>query len=111
MDHFWAVVSKNNNLFLSSYVIEEFKHVVARKYPAQMHRAEILLKKTEYTVVHPPEIGTFPPTAIRDPKDYPVLMSAIAADVDVLISGDKDFDPIYIERPEILTISEFLEIY
>ncbi len=48
---------------------------------------------------------------IRDDKDKPILASAIIENVDVLISGDKDFNDIEIDRPEILTPSEFLEKY
>lgn len=48
---------------------------------------------------------------IRDKKDIPVIVSAIASDVDILITGDKDFAELSIERPEILTPSEFLNRY
>ena len=48
---------------------------------------------------------------IRDPKDLPILNSAIISDVDIFITGDKDFDDINIEKPEILTATEFLEKY
>jgi len=48
---------------------------------------------------------------IRDIKDYMVLYTAILSEVDVLITGDKDFMNLEIERPEILTPSEFLEKY
>lgn len=40
-----------------------------------------------------------------------VLHTAIIADVDILITGDKDFEDIKIERPEIMTPKEFLEKY
>ncbi|MFZ7103756.1 MAG: PIN domain-containing protein [Peptococcaceae bacterium] len=40
-----------------------------------------------------------------------VLLSAITADVDVLITGDKDFNGIDIDRPGILTPTEFLDKY
>jgi predicted nucleic acid-binding protein len=33
------------------------------------------------------------------------------ADVDIMITGDKDFKNIEIERPEIVTPKEFLEKY
>ncbi|GBF33744.1 hypothetical protein DCCM_2854 [Desulfocucumis palustris] len=48
---------------------------------------------------------------IRDEKDKPVLLSAITADVNVLITGDKDFTGIDVDRPEILTPTEFLDRY
>ena len=48
---------------------------------------------------------------IRDEKDYPVLYTAIAEDVDILITGDKDFADVSIERPDILTPTAFIEQY
>ena len=49
--------------------------------------------------------------AIRDEDDYIILHTAVIEEVDVLITGDKDFDDIDIEKPEILTPSKFLEKY
>ncbi len=48
---------------------------------------------------------------IRDPKDYPVLYTAIAEGVDILITGDKDFAEVDIDRPEIMTPAEFMTEY
>ncbi len=48
---------------------------------------------------------------IRDAKDYPVLYTAIIENVDILITGDKDFADIDIEKPEIMTPAEFMEEY
>jgi hypothetical protein len=44
-------------------------------------------------------------------KDYPILASAIIADVDVFITGDKDFGGLDLERPEMMSISDFEEKY
>ena len=49
--------------------------------------------------------------SIRDKKDLPVLVSAITEDIDILITGDKDFSDVEIEKPEILTPTQFLEKY
>jgi predicted nucleic acid-binding protein len=48
---------------------------------------------------------------IRDKKDYPVLYTAIIEDVDVLITGDKDFGSIEIETPDVVTPARFMEKY
>lgn len=48
---------------------------------------------------------------IRDVKDYPVLYTAIIEDVDILVTGDKDFSDIEIERPEIMSPTQFMERY
>ena len=47
----------------------------------------------------------------KDKKDYPILASAIIADVDVFITGDKDFEGLVLERPEIMTLNEFVNYY
>ena len=38
-------------------------------------------------------------------------MTAIVEDIDILITGDKDFSDIDIEKPEIMTPAEFMEEY
>lgn len=48
---------------------------------------------------------------MRDVFDLPILISAILEDVDLLITGDKDFKAVDIEKPEILTPTEYLEKY
>ena len=40
-----------------------------------------------------------------------MLYSAIVAEADVLITGDKDFAGIAIEKPEIMTPTEFMTKY
>ena len=44
---------------------------------------------------------------LRDKKDYPILAAAMAADVDILLSGDKDLLTVEIERPEIINSKNF----
>jgi hypothetical protein len=39
------------------------------------------------------------------------LYSAITEDVDVFITGDRDFDGLNLEKPEILNPAGFLEKY
>ena len=47
---------------------------------------------------------------IRDIKDRPILRAAIHANVDILLTGDKDFLESGIKTPLILTPAEFLKI-
>lgn len=42
-------------------------------------------------------------------KDYPVLYTAIIEEVDILVTGDKDFSDIDIEKPEIMSPAQFME--
>jgi putative PIN family toxin of toxin-antitoxin system len=97
---------------LSTYVIGELKEGVVRKFPTKVKVIEQFLTSLSYELEYSPENfeGT-PLFEIRDEKDYMVLHTAIIADVDIFITGDKDFKDITIERPEILTPKEFFEKY
>ena len=104
------VITQQQKLVLSSYVLDELSDVVARKFP----KRENALKKFLAAIPH--EKFATPPNMdlsvfeIRDVKDYPVLYSAIAAEVDVLITGDKDILTVEnIDTPKIMTAREFVE--
>ncbi|MCL2082552.1 MAG: putative toxin-antitoxin system toxin component, PIN family [Oscillospiraceae bacterium] len=107
-----ANICENHTLVLSSYVIEELIRVVQTKFPGKLAAMDnILLNmpyESEYTPHKLPKHNLF---EIRDIKDEKVLYSAITADVDILITGDKDFQDLGLEHPEILTPSEFLKQY
>ncbi|ATW24473.1 putative toxin-antitoxin system toxin component, PIN family [Candidatus Formimonas warabiya] len=100
------------NIVLSSQIIEELQLVVALKFPNRKAALDRFMRKLSFEIAFTPtEIDPEIYPKIRDKKDYPILASAIIADVDVFITGDKDFTVIDIERPEIMTISEFKEKY
>lgn len=105
-------ITSNHTIVLSSYVIEELKAVIKLKFPKKYESIDKFLSELPFEYTYTPEIidATKYP-AIRDKKDLPVLVSAITAEVDILITGDKDFECIEIEKPEILTLAEFLNKY
>lgn len=47
---------------------------------------------------------------IRDVKDQPILNAAIIADVDVILTGDKDFLCLDMEHPKCMNVSEFMDM-
>jgi putative PIN family toxin of toxin-antitoxin system len=105
-------ISINNRIVLCSYVLNELFEVVRRKFPDRQRIIEIFLQKLPYTLVHTPLFDLIEiDITIRDAADYPILMSAILSDVDILITGDHDFKNIEIDKPDILNPSEFLEKY
>lgn len=111
VDSLMNCIFTKHQLVLSSYVVEELKNVVKRKFPNKEQVINKLLVTMSYEFVYTPsdlEEGLFD---IRDIKDYPVLYTAIIEDVDILITGDKDFKGIDIEKPEIMTPTEFVEYY
>lgn len=104
-------ITQKHTLVLSSFVVEELMAVAERKFPSKRDAIDRFLSELGYELVYTPhkmKSGLFD---IRDVNDYPVLYTAVAEDVDILITGDKDFADIDIERPEILTPSEFMNKY
>lgn len=109
MDAMMNEIFTHHQLVLSSYVVDELKNVVKRKFPGKEIATNKLLMMMSFEYVYTPakiESGLFD---IRDVKDYPVLYTAIIEDVDVLVTGDKDFTNIDIEKPEIMSPAQFME--
>jgi putative PIN family toxin of toxin-antitoxin system len=104
-------ITTEHQLVLSSYIVDELLNVVRRKFKSKLEAVDLLLSQLPYELVYTPEHPKSGLFKIRDEKDYPVLYSAITEDVDVFITGDKDFMGLGLEKPEIVSPSEFLEKY
>ena len=48
---------------------------------------------------------------IRDMDDLPVLANAMESNIDLLVTGDKDFDDIIIEKPKIMKPRKYTDEY
>ncbi len=104
------ILSNDYSIVLCSAIIDELHSVYSRKFPNKMYLLEGFLNALSYELVYTSKWQENM-HEIRDEKDKPILASAILADVDILLTGDKDFSDIDIERPEILTPNEFLARY
>lgn len=105
-------LSNEHRIVLCTQIIAELLQVTKRKFPSRFQIMDAFFADLPYELVNTPdfiEAEKFP--VIRDKWDYPILISAIISDTDILITGDKDFDDVDIRRPEILTPSEFLAKY
>jgi putative PIN family toxin of toxin-antitoxin system len=111
MNDMMECIFSQHQLVLSSYVVDELKGVVKRKFPKKEQAIEKLLMMMGYEYVYTPDLIDDSLFSIRDMKDYPVLYTAVVEDVDILITGDKDFSDIEIEKPKILTPAEFMQIF
>ena len=85
--------------------------MIQRKFPTKITVIKDLLNQLTYEFVHTPEEPESNLFEIRDVKDYPTLYSAIIKQVDVFVTGDKDFEDVEVEKPEILTPAEFVMKY
>lgn len=111
MDKMMDYIFEKHRLVLSSFVVEELAFVINRKFPGKASAIDRLLSAMSYELVYTPQVMEQGLFEIRDAKDYPVLYTAVVEDIDVLITGDKDFADVEIERPEILTPAGFMERY
>lgn len=111
MDAMMSFIFEKHKLVISSYVADEVKSVIHRKFPDKDTVVEKLLFRMSYDYVYTPKEIDDNLFYIRDKKDYPVLYTAILENVDVLITGDKDFLDIELDKPEIVTPTEFIAEY
>lgn len=105
-------LTDEHQIIVCDYVIEELRLVVDRKFPKKRMNLDQFFTELPFELVYTPkeiDIGEFP--AIRDAKDSPILATAVLEDVDVFITGDKDFLVLDIETPKIVTMAEFLKLY
>jgi len=104
-------ITVEHQLVLSSYVVEELLQVTRRKFADKIETVDELLSRLPYEFAYTPKQQKPGLFEIRDEKDYPVLYSAIVEDVDVFITGDKDFEGLNLEKPKIITPAGFLGKY
>ncbi len=105
-------LTENHEIVVCDYVIEELRLVASRKFPAKRKFIDMFFLELPFELVYTPkmlDLNGFP--EMRDMKDSPILATAILENVDVFVSGDKDFLVLDVEAPEILTITEFLDRY
>ena len=104
-------ITTEHQLVLSYYVVDELMNVTRRKFKGKEEAVDLLLNQLSYELVYTPKQPKSGLFEIRDEKDYPVLYSAITEDADIFITGDRDFDGLKLEKPEIISPAEFLEKY
>lgn len=97
---------------MCDYVIEELRLVTERKFSAKRKILDRFFMELPFELVYTPkelDLNEFP--EMRDVKDSPILATAIMENIDVFLTGDKDFLVLDVETPQILTMKEFLEQY
>jgi len=100
-----------HELVLPSYVVDELKDVVGRKFPNRVGELDSFLTTLSFTLAYTPNQlpkGLF---EIRNISDASILYTAIIEGIDVLLTGDKDFDDVEVDMPDIMTVAEFEKGY
>jgi len=81
--------AREHQLLASEYILEEVRRNLASKAGVSARNAEAAVKllRTRLTLVEPIDLGR---RVRRDTEDDPILGTAVAAQCELLVSGDKD---------------------
>ncbi|GHV72442.1 hypothetical protein AGMMS49928_29380 [Spirochaetia bacterium] len=104
-------IVSNHLLMLSQYTIDETKKVFTKKFPHRIDEMDKFMEKIPYKLFILNEIDNEKYPNIRDIDDLPVLANAIESNVDLLVTGDKDFDEIMIKKPKIVKPRKYIDEY
>jgi len=104
-------IINNHTLVLSGYTVGEVKDVFAEKFSRKITELEKFIRRTPYVLFenNNPKHKKYP--NIRDADDMPVLINAVESGADLLVTGDKDFDDVIIEKPRIINPRRYIDEY
>jgi len=104
--------SMQNTAIVCDYSLDEVHRVINKKFPNRVNELETFLYRTLLSVelVSTPEESVEEELSIRDVNDQPILRSALKANADVIITGDKDLLESGITTPKIVTSAQFLNL-
>jgi putative PIN family toxin of toxin-antitoxin system len=109
---FWKAVTFPNTGVICEQNIDEIRRIFNRKFPHQIPLLEHFwaLALPLLTVLPVPVNVYSDETKLHDADDRPLLRTAINANVDIFITGDKGILKSNVEDPKIMTPAEFLQI-
>ncbi|MCM1102507.1 MAG: putative toxin-antitoxin system toxin component, PIN family [Clostridium sp.] len=99
-------ITENHSMVLCDQNITELREVLRRKRPDKLPDAEVLLAEMSYELI---PAAYHAEKLIRDTKDLPILNAAIISNVDMILTGDKDFLSLDIEFPRCMSVADFME--
>ena len=94
------------------YIIDELRRKFHEKFADRTAALKTFLETASpaIRIVAVPSKPLAHAKRIRDAKDRPILRAALTANVDFLLTGDKDFLEASIEKPKIVSAAEFLSM-
>lgn len=102
-----------HHLIVCSYSINEVSRVISERFPEAMLAWDHFFTSLEFELTYTPtDPSSYPAPNIRDEKDIPILVSAIIAQPDILVTGDYDFHtPEIREHFAVYTPADFLKSF
>ncbi len=99
-------VAENYEMVLCDQNLAELREVLQRKVPQALSDAEVLLTELSYELI--PAVP-HAQKLMRDVKDQPILNAAILYNIDIILTGDKDFLSLDMNYPRCMTVAQFLD--
>ena len=96
----FKLFDSDHELYVSEYVDHELKEKLDQKWPDKAGQIYDLYRKMDIHFCSSTKevLGD-----LRDKKDIPVLSDALFHNIDVILTGDKDFLEAYLEHPLIFS--------
>lgn len=111
MQSLLEAITSEHKLIVPEQVLFECIAVTKRKNPEKLEPLERFIAQTSVHVIPMGQIAPRTVEQMRDETDQPILETALAANVDIIISGDKDFHALEIDRPRIMRPADFIAEY
>ena len=107
---FVKAVTVPNQGVICDQNLDELRRVYNRKFPDKLDllQAFLAFALPVLEVVRTPALDLEVEAKIRDISDRPILRAAIAAKVDVIVTGDNDFLESGITNPRIMNAADFV---
>ena len=102
-------ILKNNQAAFCEPVIREIFAIIQRKAPKYQIYIEDFFKNEQYIFLSSKKYNHPIKTNSSDIKDQAILNIAINANVDIILTGDKDFLSLNINKPQIITARDYFE--
>ena len=99
-------ITEHHDVVLCDRNIYELREVLNRKKPDKLPDVEVFLAELSYELI---PAAYHAEKLIRDVKEQPILNAAIISNVDIILTGDKDFLCLEIEHPKCMNVADFLE--
>ena len=104
-------IVNNHELVLCQHTLDELENVFKNKFPKRIEHFKKFIDELKFDLVEYRAENYDKYPKMRDIDDLPLLVCAIETKVNLLVTGDKDFDEIIIETPKIMKPRKYIEEY
>ena len=100
------LMESGHELFISSYIDREFRRKIRQKWPTKAEDVLTVYKSIGFKTVESVDEQN---AVLRDANDIPILSDAIHYDMDIILTGDKDFLEAGLVRPKAVTVAKMFD--